>query len=145
MTNDPVLVDSDTLSELSRGRPRVVARATEYLERHGRLTISSVTVFERLRGYRLALRLGKPLERQLRAFEMLAASCIVLAVDAAVADRAARVWAQLGTRGRRAVGDILIAATASVHGLPLVSRNRRDFEPMTKVEDVPLRLVDWTR
>jgi len=145
MTTDPALVDSDTLSELSRGRRFVVTRATEYLERHGRFTISAVSVFERLRGYRRALRLGKPLHEQLRQFEMLAATCVVLPVDAAVADRAATIWAHLGTRARRAVGDILIAATASVHGLPLVTRNRRDFEPMARVEGIQLTMVDWSR
>jgi toxin FitB len=145
MTNGPVLVDSDTLSELSRGRPLVVARATDYLEGHGRLTVSAVSVFERLRGYRLALRLGKPFQDQLRQFEMLAATCIVLPVDAAVADRAATIWAQLGARARRVVGDVLIAATASVHRLPLVTRNRRDFEPMSRVEGVQLAMLDWSR
>jgi predicted nucleic acid-binding protein len=145
MTDEPALVDSDTLSELSRGRPFVVTRATEYLALHGRFTISAVSVFERLRGYRRALRLGNPLHEQLRQFEMLAATCVVLPVDAAVADRAATIWAHLGARARRAVGDILIAATASVHGLALVTRNRRDFEPMARVEGIQLTMVDWSR
>src|SRR6266700_832635 len=61
VSSAPVLLDSDTLSDLSRGHPIVTARATEYLERHGRLTVSAVSIFERLRGYRAALRLGKPL------------------------------------------------------------------------------------
>ena len=145
MIEEPALVDSDTLSELSRGRPLVVGRATQYLERHGRLTISAVTVFERLRGYRRALRLGKPFHEQLRQFEMLAATCVVLRVDAAVADRAATIWAHLRARARGALGNILIAATASVHGLPLITRNRRDFGAIAKVEGVGLTLVDWSR
>jgi predicted nucleic acid-binding protein len=145
MTSGPVLLDSDTLSELSRGRPSVVARAADYLERHGRLTVSAVSIVERLRGYRLALRLGKPFQQQLRQFETLAATCIVLPVDAAVADRAATIWAQLGARARRAVGDVLIAATASAYRLPLVTRNRRDFEPMSRIEGVRLAMLDWSR
>jgi predicted nucleic acid-binding protein len=138
------LVDSDTLSELSRGHPRVTANARTYLERHGRLTLSAITVFERLRGYRAALAKGKPFERQLDAFEALAAACRVLPVDGIVADRAATYWAMLGVRARRALGDIFIAATASVNGLSLVTRNRRDFEPIARL-DPALELRDWAR
>jgi len=61
VTPGPALLDSDTLSELSRGHPKVTARARAYLEEHGRLMISAVSVFERLRGYRAAILLGKPL------------------------------------------------------------------------------------
>jgi len=87
----------------------------------------------------------KPLHEHLRQFELFAATCVVLPVDARVADEAATIWAHLGRRGRRLVGDILIAATASVQGIPLVTRNRRDFEPMTRVGGVKLGLVDWHR
>ena len=138
------LVDSDTLSELSRGHPRVTANARGYLEQQGQLTVSAITVFERLRGYRAALAKGKPFEHQLEAFEALAAACRVLPVDAEVADRAATYWASLGARARRALGDIFIAATASVNGLCLVTRNRRDFEPIAKL-DPALELRDWAR
>lgn len=66
------------MSDLSRGHPVVRERALAYLTGFGRLTITAVTVFERLRGYRLAIRDGKPFERQLRAFEVLVANGIVL-------------------------------------------------------------------
>lgn len=139
-----VLVGSDTLSELSRGRASVVARAREYLREHGRLTLSAVTVFERLRGYRAALRNGRPFEPQLRQFEGLVAVSIVLPIDTSVADIASRIWASLPARRRAALGDILICATAFANGLPLVTRNRRDFEPMARAIGAELTLVDWT-
>jgi len=122
--------------------------------------MSAVTVFERLRGYRAAIGEGKPYEAQLRQFEALVACSTVLPFDAAAADRAATIWGALRRRERRALGDfallasfgrsamkgeILIAATASVHGLPLVTRNRRDFAPLTKLEGVGLQLLDWAR
>jgi hypothetical protein len=138
------LVDSDTLSELSRGHARVTRNVRAYLAEHGRLALSAVTVFERLRGYRSALAAGKPYETYLQAFEALCRSSRVLPVDVAVADRAARYWGALPTRARRSLGDILIAATASVHGLALVTRNRKDFEPIAKLES-GLALQDWTR
>lgn len=143
MSDAPALLDSDTTSELSRGNPVVSRHARAYLSVHGRFTISVVTVFERLRGYRDALRRGLPFDDHLRRFEMFAASCVLLAVDERVADTAATLWAGLSVRRRTAMGDILIAATAISKGLPLVTRNRRDFAPMKALAD--LSLVDWSR
>ncbi len=145
MIDGPVLLDSDTTSELSRGHPRVIARARAYLKLHGRFTFSAVTVFERLRGYRAALRIGKPFEPQMRMFQMLMGASIVLPVDTQVAEVAASIWSQLGVRPRRELGDILIAATASANELPLVTRNRRDFDPIARLEGIHLALVNWTR
>lgn len=145
MTDQSVLLDTDTLSEISRGRPRVVERAKVYLQRHGRLTISAVSVFERLRGYRAAILAGRPFAEHERSFRAFAATCRVLPVDAAVADEAANIWAVLGHKDRRGLGDILLAATASAHDMPLVTRNRRDFERMARAPGSRLRLLDWTR
>lgn len=139
------LLDSDILSELSRGHATVTARAHAYLHEHGRLMLSAISVFERLRGYRAALRAGKPFDEQLRQFQAFVATCRVLPVDESVAAHAAIIWAALSTRGRKAVGDILIAATASAHTIPLVTRNHRDFEPMSRIDGVTLTLIDWTR
>ena len=140
---EPVILDSDILSELSRGNRAVVERARSYLASRGRLTITAVTVFERLRGYRAAIAEGKPYHEQLRSFEAFVATSLVLPLDAAAADRAATIWAALTARRRRALGDILIAAIAAVHGLPLVTRNRRDFEPISELGGVGLRLLEW--
>lgn len=145
MTGQVVVLDSDTLSELSRGNPAVLRRARVYLEVHGRLTITAVTAFERLRGYRVALREGKPFEAQLRQFETLLAACAVLPLDTAAADRAASIWAAVGRRRRQALGDLLIAAIASAHGSTLVTRNRRDFAAFAELPFVRLPLVDWAR
>ncbi len=143
---EPVLIDSDTLSELSRGHARVVEAARAYLVAQGRLTLSAVTVFERMRGYRAAIRAGKPFEEHEQSFRALVAVSRVLPVDVGVAERAATLWAGLSARKRQALGDILIASTASVHGFPLVTRNVRYFAPMAKLlAPGALRLLDWTR
>ncbi len=145
MEHGPVVLDTDTLSELSRGNPVVRERALAYLTGFGRLTITAITVFERLRGYRLAIRDGKPFERQLQAFEALVANCIVLPFDQEAARVAADIWSS-ATRGQRQhLGDILIAAVAVSRQLPLVTRNRRDFEGITQPSGVDLRLVDWSK
>jgi predicted nucleic acid-binding protein len=144
MAREPVVLDTDTLSELSRGNTIVTARAVSYLAEFGRLTITAVTVFERLRGYRAAIRAGKPFERQLQAFEALAANCVVLPFDRDAAAVAADIWSASTRSRRRQLGDILIAAVAVSRQIPLATRNKRDFQQLTKASGVNLRLVDWT-
>ena len=145
MTNGPAVLDSDTLSELSRGHPRVVANARAYLAEHGRLTFTSITVFERLRGYRAALRAGKPYETHLQQFSMLVAASIVLPFDEDAADYAAVIWAGSTPKGRSSHGDILIAGIAVSRRLPIVTRNKRDFEPLLKLSGPGLKPLDWTK
>jgi predicted nucleic acid-binding protein len=142
--SEPVLLDTDTLSELSRGHPVVRARAQRYLTDLGRLTIAAVTVFEHLRGYRAALRDGKPFERQLQAFEALVANCVVLPFDHEAASVAAVIWSAGSRRQRQQFGDILIAATAVSREIALVTRNKKDFASLTKAAGLELRLLDWT-
>jgi len=115
------------------------------LSEFGRFTISAITVFERLRGYRSAIAAGKPFQRQLQAFEGLVQACVVLPVDEAAADLAASMWAGSARKARQSLGDLLIAAVAVARQLPLVTRNRRDFEAYAKVSGARLILLDWTK
>lgn len=144
MNREPAVLDTDTLSELSRGNPHVSERALAYMADFGRLTITAVTVFERLRGYRVAIRDGKPLERQMQAFEALVANCIVLPFDQEAARVAADIWSAAARRHRQQLGDILIASVAVSRQLPLVTRNKRDFERLSKASGIDLRLLDWS-
>ena len=144
MTTEAVLLDTDTLSELSRGKPTVTARARAYLSDFGRLTISAVTVFERLRGYRQAIVAGKPFQRQMQAFEALVETCIVIPFDEDAAHAAATIWSTCSRAQRQHLGDILIAAIAVARQMPLATGNSRDFEALRKNSGLNLRLVDWT-
>ena len=144
MAPAPVVLDTDTLSELSRGNTLVKARAASYLAEFGRLTITAITVFERLRGYRAAIRAGKPFERQFHAFEALVANCVVLPFDEDAAVVAADIWSAATRSQRRKLGDMLIAAVAVSRQISLATRNKRDFQQLTKASGVTLHLVDWT-
>ena len=139
-----LLLDSDTLSEIARGHRRANEMARAYLSEHGRLTFSAVTVFERLRGYREALRRGRPYEEHLKQFERLVEASIVLPFDAAAADRASHLWADSSPRGRKSLGDLMIAATAWANGIVLVTRNRKDYAQFVKVAAGALQLSNWT-
>lgn len=141
---EPVLLDTDTLSELSRGDAAVVAHAQAYLRVFGRFTISSVTVFERLRGYQQAIRAGKPFHRQLHAFEALVKNSVVLPFDEGAAAVSGTIWAACSRAQRQNLGDILIAGIALARQIPLATRNQRDFEALSKNAKLTLHLVNWT-
>jgi predicted nucleic acid-binding protein len=144
MSAEPVVLDTDTLSEVSRGNLPFRERALSYLSRFGRLTITAVTVFERLRGYLVAIPAGKPFERQMQAFEALVSNSVVLPFDEEAASIAAEIWSRVSRPQRQQVGDILIAAIAVSRQMPLVTRNRKDFEGLAKISGVRLRLLDWS-
>ncbi|HET6547622.1 MAG TPA: PIN domain-containing protein [Solirubrobacter sp.] len=62
-----------------------------------------------------------------------------LPIDAAVAREWGRLAAAVRTRGgrpRRRAMDLAIAATANVHGVPLLTRNRADFQIIDDLVDV---------
>jgi tRNA(fMet)-specific endonuclease VapC len=131
----PVLIDTDTLSEVLKGRdPRVAARAIEYLSLHGRLTFSIITRYEVLRGLQ-----AKGATRQVERFEEVCRANVVLPLSDEVVTRAAEAYGGLHRRGAL-IGDadILIASTALVHGLDLATENTAHFERIPG-----LRIQSW--
>ena len=121
------LVDTDILSDLLRGRyPQVEKRAAAYLEQHERSTLSAVTVFEIVRG-------RHQVGQAQRATEFLAwaRNRNVVAFDDRCAPVAGEIAGALMRGGQTvAVADVLIAATAIVHGFTLVTANVAHFERM---------------
>ncbi len=125
------LIDTNVWSELRNpGRADSNVRAWAEQVRPAELYLSAVTVFELERGVLLierrdphqGARLRQWLdERVLQPFEGQ-----VLPIDA----RVARRCAALHVPDPRPERDALIAATALVHGLTVVTRNVGDFEPM---------------
>ncbi len=71
----------------------------------------------------------KPHHAKMIWFDRFLQSSTVLPVTGTVARRAGQMRAQLAARGQtREQSDMLIAATAQVHALTLVTRNVRDFD-----------------
>ena|SRR2546423_368924 len=123
-----VVLDTDVLSNLLRAyRLReesiVVERAREYLAQHTRFTISIVTRYEVLRGFK-----AKGALTQERVFERFCANNTVLPITEHVIVQAAEIWADLQRRGLLIPdADILIAATTIVDGCGLVTNNEGHF------------------
>jgi toxin FitB len=116
------LADTNIVSELARHAPNdgVVAWA-ESIER----VAFSVVTLEEIR-YGLALRPNKRVEAWFDRF--IADRVDVLDVTQAVAVRCGALRGKLAARGEvRSQADMLIAATAAVHRLTVVTRNVKDF------------------
>ena len=124
------LLDTNVLSEL-RCADRADARVREWAAKTpaGRFWVSAISILEIERGVLLIERRDATQGAQLRAWlegqVLRAFEDRILPVDAAVARRCAA----LHVPDPRADRDALIAATALVHGMTVVTRNIGDFEP----------------
>lgn len=134
-----VLLDSDTFSEIFKGHnATVAANAKAYRRAFGHYTVSVVTVMEMVRGYR-----QKQAARQLQAFLAAIAFEEILPLGQPIAELAGNISGDLIRTGQDiGVADPMIAATAIVHGLELVTGNTRHFERGRQV-GFPLTLVNW--
>lgn len=135
MTTAPVVLDTDTLSEVIKGRDFAIqSRAQEYLRIHGRLQFSIVTRYEILRGLKV-----RDAFRQSQEFERSCQASTIFPLSDPIVVRASEIYAHLYRRGGL-IGDadILIAATALVEDLVLVTNNLNHFE---RIPD--LRSESW--
>lgn len=127
----PFLADTNVLSELVKPRPNAGVAAWAASVTH--IAISVVTLEEITFGLS-----SKPNHRIADWFNhFFSDACDVLPVTTSIAQRAGTMRGQLRTKGiTRSPADMLIAATARVHNLTLVTRNLRDFE------DCPIDLLN---
>ena len=118
--------DTNIVSELMRKRPDpgVLAWREMVDAMYGHITMSAVTVDEIMYG------LARKQDAGLQAwFDGFMSRNQVLTVTQTIACRAGEMRAMFSLRGVvRSQADMLIAATAQVHALTLVTRNVRDFD-----------------
>jgi predicted nucleic acid-binding protein len=121
------LVDANVLSEATRPEPDPGVLA--WLALHEREIAVDPVILGEIRFGIFLLPAGKRRARLERWFQDGVERIHCLAWEAAAGLRWARLLAELRTSGRSMpIKDSLIAATALVHGLAVVTRNRRDFE-----------------
>ena len=131
------LLDTNVLSEVVRPAPDATVAAALGKRRTRDLFASVLSRYE--------LRYGASLRQDADRFwarlqrELLPVVANWLPVSAEIAERGGEIGAELRRTGREA-GDLdpLLAATAMVHDLVLVTRNMRHFEPIEG-----LRIENW--
>jgi tRNA(fMet)-specific endonuclease VapC len=129
------LLDTSTVSEVMKARdPQVQHAARRYLTDHGSFTFSIITRYEILRGLK-----AREAIRQVAAFEERCRKSNILPLSDDVVVRAADVYVHLYHGGRLiSDADILIAATALVHGVTLVTENAAHFQRIPG-----LQILSW--
>lgn len=122
------LVDTNVVSELRKGQRCDPGVASWFANTSsGDIFLSALTVGEIRKGIESIRRRDEPAASALEAWlgELLAThSDRILAVDAVIAEQ----WGRFNVPDPLPVLDSLLAATASVHGLTLVTRNVKDVE-----------------
>jgi len=131
-----VLLDTDILSAILRQNHLVIPKARAYLVEHSRFTLSILTRYEILRGLKT-----KGANQQAIVFDRFSTRNTILSVTEEVAVKAADIYADLSRRGEL-IGDadILIAATALVNRLGVVTNNEDHFR---RIRD--LHIENWLR
>jgi predicted nucleic acid-binding protein len=120
------LLDTNVVSELRKPKPHGAVLAWFDALEDTQLHLSAVTIGEIQVGIELTREEDEAKALELEAWlELVATSYNVLPMDAA----AFRAWAHLMHRKSDTVyEDAMIAATAKIHGLTVVTRNVADFK-----------------
>ena len=122
------LVDANVLSEATRPRPD--SAVVRWLENNEPELVIDAIVFSELAVGVESLPKGRRRERLEAWFDGFQETIECLPWDSATGREWARLVVELRRRGRKMpLVDSMIAATARVHNLTIVSRNVRDFEP----------------
>jgi toxin FitB len=120
------LLDTNVVSELRRRRPHGAVLAWLESVSDADLHLSAVTIGELQGGVEMTREQDPGKAAEIEAWlEQVAEAYNVLAMDAP----AFRCWARLSHRhSDTLIEDAMIAATAEIHDLTVVTRNVRDFE-----------------
>ncbi len=118
-----MLIDTNIISELSRIEPNkgVLRWVSDYHTLH----ISVITLDELMFG--LSAKPNPRISKLIDGF--VNQYCIILPVDENIARHAGQLRGSFKSQGIiRHQADMLIASTASIHDLTLVTRNTKDFQ-----------------
>lgn len=133
------LLDTNVVSELRRARPHRAVVGWLRSVPDADLHLSAVTIGELQAGVEIVREQNPQRTAEIEAWiERVAESYNVLPMDT----RAFRHWARLmHRRSNDLIEDAMIAATADVHNLTVVTRNVRDFQRLGAKTLNPFRIT----
>ena len=136
--NEPLsLIDTDVLSYILKRREPFYQRSREYLTHYTRLTISCLTYYECLRGYKAV-----GATTRLQVFQELLRITDVLYLDQDVLEKSAEIYGVLKPKGELpGEFDVMIGATALLHGMSVVTNNITHYQAIQRY--FPLKIEDW--
>lgn len=119
-----LLVDTDVMIELTRGNNQAIQLLNTYQKQH-QLCVSSITRYELLIGSRNKSEL-KDLLELLTFFN-------TLSLNNEIAQMAEKLIIDYNLSHNLQLADALIASTALVNNVALLSRNKKDFQYIDKL------------
>jgi tRNA(fMet)-specific endonuclease VapC len=124
------IIDTDTISYFFRGHQNVVRHLDTYWQKYGLVNVSVITYYEVLNGLHY-----KDAKGQLAKFEVFIQLNKILDLSSSIAQRAAIIHADLRKSGQ-IIGhnDILIAATAIVNDMTLITNNSTHFSRIPELQ-----------
>lgn len=132
----PCLLDTDILSLFLRNHPQVVKNCNRYLQEYEKLSISLITYYEVLSGFK-----HRDASKQLERFLAFVKLNQVLVLTKESVKISAEIYADLRKKGTPVDDiDLLIAGVAIANNLVIVTHNRKHFG---KIEN--LEIEDWCR
>jgi predicted nucleic acid-binding protein len=118
-----MLCDTNIISEFARPQPNL--GVLQWVQSVDHIMVSVITLEEIY--YGLSAKPNQKIQRFIEQF--FTESCTILPVTDEIAQIAGTLRGRLRLQGQtRTQADLLIAATAQVHQLTLITRNIRDFE-----------------
>lgn len=122
------LLDTNVVSELRKTKPHCAVLSWINDLQEDQIYLSAVTIGELQTGVELTRHQNSAKAAEIELWvEQLAESLQVLPMDA----RCFREWARLmAGKAERLFEDVMIAATARIHGLTVATRNDRDFKQL---------------
>lgn len=128
-----VLLDTSVLVQLERERRRDLRRALDDVMNQG-ARIASITASELLHGVHRADTVHRRVRRE-HFVEAILSAVMIYPFDFDVARVHSGIWADLASTGKL-IGphDLIIAATAVAHDLPLATYNAKEFRRIEGLE-----------
>lgn len=137
MNGRSCLIDTDILSYILKRKEPVYNNACKYLHSNKNFTISCITYYECLRGYKAVNAL-----KRLQVFYEFLDITNILYLDHSVIEKASEIYGFLKQKGKiTGEFDTLIGATAIVYNLTLITNNQKHYQSFEKY--FSLKLGNW--